>query len=144
MASPLLETATAGASPPSETAFVSGSVGVGTGTSLQGTAFFDTGVADSTPVVNVTYQVVPTQTFCPPPMFNPCAPVWTGSATPTYFGWFAEWNTVGVANGNYYLNIFAQDAASNTTYTLASHIAISVANPPPTTSMLIPGSGATV
>jgi Big-like domain-containing protein len=64
------------------------------------------------------------------------------TATPTIYGWLAGWNTTTVPNGTYTLQSEAYDAAGLTGY--SSGVAITVNNPPPTTSVLIPSTGATV
>jgi hypothetical protein len=111
---------------------------------LAGTAFFDTAVTDSNPVVKVWYVVNLNRTFCPPPVGNPCPPVAHLAATPTLSGWIAVWNTDTAKNGIYKLTIFAQDNASGTSYIIDGPITITVGNPPPTTSLLVPANDATL
>jgi hypothetical protein len=64
------------------------------------------------------------------------------TATPTLYGWLAGWNTTAVPNGTYTLQSEAYDAAGLSSY--SSGIAITVNNARPTTSVLIPSTGATV
>jgi hypothetical protein len=62
------------------------------------------------------------------------------TGTPTYYGWLAGWNTTTVPNGNYTLQSVAYDSGGLSTY--SAGITVHVANPPPTTSVLVPSSGA--
>jgi large repetitive protein len=62
------------------------------------------------------------------------------TATPTYYGWLAQWNTAGVASGIYDLMSVATDANGNTLTSFP--MTILVENPMPTTAVLIPSSGA--
>ena len=63
------------------------------------------------------------------------------TASPTIYGWIASWNTTTVPNGTYVL----QSVASSGGFTGTSPgITISVNNPPPTTSVVLPSSGATL
>ena len=64
------------------------------------------------------------------------------TATPTLFGWLANWNTTTVPNGTYSLQSVATDAAASTESSNA--ITITVNNQPPTTAVLIPSGGATL
>ena len=63
------------------------------------------------------------------------------TATPTYYGWLAQWNTTTVPNGTYSLQSVATDSIGETTS--SSPITVAVNNPPPTTTVLIPSNGAT-
>jgi hypothetical protein len=63
------------------------------------------------------------------------------TATPTIYGWIALWNTTGVANGTYTLQSVASlNGVSGT----SSPVTITVNNPAPSTSVIIPASGATM
>src|ERR1017187_6393583 len=63
------------------------------------------------------------------------------TATPTIYGWLCGWNTTTVPNGTYTL----VSLASNSVGTVASSgVSITIKNPPPTTSVLIPSNGATL
>jgi chitinase len=65
-----------------------------------------------------------------------------GTATPTYYGWLYSWNTTTVPNGSYTLRSEAFNSGGTA---FSPSVSIAVANsPPPTTSVLIPKSGATV
>ena len=62
------------------------------------------------------------------------------TGTPTFYGWLAQWNTTTVPNGTYAL----QSVGSYSGGTVASApITVTVDNPP-TASVLIPSSGATL
>jgi hypothetical protein len=64
------------------------------------------------------------------------------TATPTFYGWLARWNTTTVPNGTYTLQSVAsyKGGVSGT----SPPITITVNNSPPTTSVLIPAGGATM
>jgi hypothetical protein len=63
------------------------------------------------------------------------------AATPTIYGWLAHWNTTAVPNGTYTLQSVATyvGGVSGT----SAGVTITVNNASPTTSVLIPSSGAT-
>jgi hypothetical protein len=63
------------------------------------------------------------------------------TATPTYYGWLAQWNATAVPNGTYSLQSVATDTVAKTT--TSSPITVTVDNPAPTTTVLIPSNGAT-
>ena len=63
------------------------------------------------------------------------------TATPTLYGWLCSWNTTTVPNGSYVLVSEAFGASGST---FSSGVSITVNNPPPTTSVLIPSNGATL
>jgi uncharacterized protein YjbI with pentapeptide repeats len=62
--------------------------------------------------------------------------------TATYYGWLAEWNTTTVANGSYTLQSVATD--NDGAQATSSPVSITVNNPAPTTTVLIPSKGATL
>ena len=64
-----------------------------------------------------------------------------GTGTPTIYGELAQWNTLGVPNGTYTLQSIATDQLGSTGS--SAPISVTVNNPPPTTSVLIPSNGAT-
>jgi hypothetical protein len=129
---------------------LTGNVSTGTATTtLSGTAFFDASVSPTagSHLVSVQYDLLPQQPFCPPPITNPCPNVPVAQGTPTLYGWIGVWDTTHTNNGTYELEVFAEDLnASGTMYTDSSYgpITITVANPAPTTSVLIPSNGATL
>jgi predicted Zn-dependent protease len=63
------------------------------------------------------------------------------TATPTFYGWLANWNTTSVPNGTYTLQSVA--SYSGGVSGSSSPITIAVNNPPPTTSVIIPSNNAT-
>jgi len=65
-----------------------------------------------------------------------------GTGTSTIYGYLFGWNTASVPDGSYTLQSLATDAASNTAY--SAGISVIVDNTPPTTSVLVPSTGATV
>jgi uncharacterized protein YjbI with pentapeptide repeats len=64
------------------------------------------------------------------------------TATSTFVGWLAQWNTTGVPYGSYSLQSVAIDA-DNTTDT-STPVSVTVNLQPPTTAVLVPAGGATV
>ena len=64
------------------------------------------------------------------------------TATPTLYGWLAQWNTTAVPNGTYTLQSVATDTVAETTKSLP--ITVTVVNPAPTTTVTIPSYGATL
>jgi hypothetical protein len=64
------------------------------------------------------------------------------TAVPTYYGWLAGWNTTTVPNGTYTLESEAYDAAGLTAY--STGVTVNVNNPPPSTTVVVPSTGATV
>ncbi len=63
-----------------------------------------------------------------------------GSGTLTSYGYLDAWNTTTVPGGTYTLQSLATDGAGNTTY--SAPISVTVDNTPPTTSVLVPSTGA--
>jgi hypothetical protein len=63
------------------------------------------------------------------------------TATPTYFGWLAGWNTTTVPNGTFTLQSVASYPGGVTA--TSPGITITVNNLPPTTAVLLPSNGAT-
>ena len=64
------------------------------------------------------------------------------TAAPTQYGWIAFWNSTTVPNGSYTLDSEATDGAGYEG--VSAGVTVVVDNPPPTTSVLIPSSGASV
>jgi acetyl esterase/lipase len=70
------------------------------------------------------------------------------SGTPTLYGWLAAWNTTNVPNGSYTLRsvatyqngVVAQGGVTAT----STGVTITVDNPAPTTTVVLPSNGATV
>jgi Bacterial Ig domain len=65
-----------------------------------------------------------------------------GTATPTLYGYIFVWNTTSVPNGTYTLQSLVTDVAGNFEY--STGISVTVANPTPTTAVVIPSGGASV
>jgi streptogramin lyase len=63
------------------------------------------------------------------------------TATPTYYGWLCSWNTTTVPNGSYLLSSLAFNSTGSA-YSVGG-VNITVNNPTPTTSVVIPLNGAT-
>jgi len=64
------------------------------------------------------------------------------TATLTYYGWLCNWNTTTVPNGSYVLVSEASNAIGSA---FSAGVTITVSNiPAPTTSVLVPATGATV
>ncbi len=65
-----------------------------------------------------------------------------GATKPTVYGWLGQWNTTTVPNGTYTLQSVASYAGglSGT----SAPITITVSNAAPTTSVLVPSTGATL
>jgi hypothetical protein len=145
----LLAAGAAGASP-TINFVLTGSASTGTAsTTLSGTAFLDASVTPTagSHIVSVDYDLLPSQPICPPPPGNPCSDTQVAQGTPTLYGWLAGWDTTQTDNGTYQLEVFVEDVdTGGTVYSESSSgpIAITVANPAPTTSVLIPSNGATV
>ncbi len=64
------------------------------------------------------------------------------TATRTYLGWLAQWDSAAVPNGTYSLQSVATDAANTTDTSTA--ISVTVNNQPPATAVLVPSGGASV
>ena len=61
-----------------------------------------------------------------------------GTATPTVYGYLYQLNTTTVPNGSYTVQSVATDTAGNSGWSLG--VSLTVDNPPPTTSVIIPSS----
>ena len=64
------------------------------------------------------------------------------TATPTNYGWLANWNSTSVPNGNYTLQSVASFAGGGSG--TGPGVTVTVNNPPPVTTVLVPSSNATV
>ena len=65
------------------------------------------------------------------------------TATSTYFGWLASWDTTTVPNGTYAIQSVASYLVFNGGTTTSPDVAITINNPP-ATSVLVPSIGATL
>ena len=63
------------------------------------------------------------------------------TATLSYYGWLCSWNTTTVPNGSYAL-VSKASGAGGAAFG-GSAVSITVNNPPPITTVLVPASGAT-
>jgi hypothetical protein len=63
-------------------------------------------------------------------------------ATPTAYGWLGGFSTMTVPNGTYTLQSVAYDAAGDNAF--SAPVTVTVNNPAPTTSVLLPSNGATL
>ncbi len=105
-----------------------------TGT-LSGVTYLDAGAYDA-PGVTITKVVFEVTN-------DPTGPQVVATATPTIYGWLAQWNTTAsIASGIYDLVSVATDSHGNTATSFP--VQIQVNNPPPTTKILIPSSGVTL
>ena len=63
-----------------------------------------------------------------------------GTASLTVYGYYYLWNTTTVPDGSYTVQSLVTDQSSNTAY--STGVSVTVDNTPPTTSVLVPASGA--
>ena len=99
-----------------------------TGSTLSGTSLFDATASDAGGVAKVQFALTGgslNQTV-------------VGTAVPTLYGYLFQLNTTTVANGTYTLQSVASDAGGNVG--LSSGVPITIANAPPTTSVILPSS----
>ena len=64
-----------------------------------------------------------------------------GTATPTLYGWLCSWNTTTVPNASY---VLVSEAFNSAGSAFSSGVSMTVKNPLPTTSVLVPAKGATL
>ena len=64
------------------------------------------------------------------------------TGTSTYYGWLAKWNTTTVPNGTYSLQTVAAYAGGVSGP--SAPVSITVDNPPPSSTVLVPAGGARV
>ena len=95
------------------------------------TALLDAGASSAVGIASVTFEV----------SGGTLSDQVVATATPTYYGWLAQWNTTAVPNGTYSLQSVATDTVAEAT--TSSPITVTVNNPAPTTTVLIPSNGAT-
>ena len=110
--------------PPSTAVLIPSSSGV----TLSNTAVLDASAADAGGVAKVQFALTGgtlNQTV-------------VGTAVPTVYGYILELNTTTVPNGTYTLQSLASDTAGNTGS--SAGVQITIANPPPSTAVLIPSS----
>ena len=61
------------------------------------------------------------------------------TAAPTYYGWLCSWNTTTVPNGSYER---LRPGEGGSAFSIGRQLTVN--NPPPTTSVLLPSNGATL
>ncbi len=115
----------AGAQSPSTSVLVPSS-----GATLSGSTYLDASGSNATSVKFLLFGGT----------YGFAAPV-VCTATLTYYGWVCAWNTTTVPNGSYVLLSYASEADGSA---FSSGVSITVNNPPPSTTVLIPASGATL
>ncbi len=115
----------AGAQSPSTSVLVPSS-----GATLSGSTYLDASATNATSVEFLLFGGT----------YGYSAPV-ACTATLTYYGWLCSWNTTDVPNGSYAL---VSEASGTDGSAFSSGVSITVNNPPPSTTVLIPASGATL
>ena len=100
------------------------------GATLSGANYFDAEASDSPGVTKVVFEL----------SGGTLSNQVIATATPTIYGWLAQWPSATVPNGSYSLVSVATDADGNTD----PSVPISIAGDNPMTSVLIPSAGATV
>ena len=102
------------------------------GSSVEGSLWLDAGAGDAPGVTKVVFEL----------SGGTLSDQVIATATPTLFGWLAQWNTTRVPNGTYTLQSVASDANADTD--TSEPISVTVSNQPPATAVLIPSKGATL
>jgi hypothetical protein len=64
------------------------------------------------------------------------------AGSPTLYGWLAQWNTTTVPDGTYTIESVATDTEGFST--TSAPITVTVDNPPPTTTVVLPSNGASL
>jgi hypothetical protein len=100
------------------------------GATLSGSTYLDASATNATSVEFVLFGGI--YGFSPPVVCT---------ATPTLYGWLCAWNTKTVPNNSYVL-VAVAFGAGGTSFSTA--VNVSVQNPQPTTSVLVPSDGAVV
>ena len=91
------------------------------GATLAGAPYLDALAADAPGVTNVVFEL----SGGPSSLSDQVI----ATATPTYYGWLAKWNTTSVPNGTYTLQSVATDADNNSD--TSTPVSITVDNPLP-------------
>jgi hypothetical protein len=103
------------------------------GASLSGAkALLDASASSALGIASVTFEV----------SGNGLTDQVVATGTLTYYGYLAQWNTTAVPNGTYTLQSVATDSLSETA--ASAPITVTVNNPPPSTTVLVPSGGATL
>jgi outer membrane protein assembly factor BamB len=101
------------------------------GATLTGTQYLDASTSDTGGVAKVEFDLTGST------LNNALI----ATATLTYYGWLAGWDTTTVANGTYTLQSVAYDASGASSTSTGVTITV---NNPPTTTVIIPSNGATL
>jgi uncharacterized protein YjbI with pentapeptide repeats len=99
---------------------------------LSGAPYLDAGAADAPGVTKVVFEL----------SGGTYSDQVVATGSPTLVGWAAQWSSTSVANGPYSLVSVATDADGNTDTSDA--VAVTVDNPSPTTTVVLPGNDATL
>jgi hypothetical protein len=103
------------------------------GAALQGTSsLLDAGASSTNGIASVVFEITG----------GSISDRVIGSGAATLYGWLATWDTTTVPNGTYTLQSVATDKVGLTA--TSAPVTITVNNPPPTTSVWVPSSGATL
>ena len=103
------------------------------GATLSGAkALLDASASSAAGIASVTYEV----------SGNGLSDQVVATGTPSLYGYLAQWNTTAVPNGTYTLQSVATNTVAETT--TSSPITITVDNPTPSSSVLIPSNGTSV
>ncbi len=102
------------------------------GAILAGRPYLDAGASDGPGVTKVVFEL----------SGGTLSNQVIATATRTYLGWLAQWDSATVPNGTYSLDSVATDAVN--TIDTSTPISVTVNNPPPSTTVLVPSNGTTL
>jgi LmbE family N-acetylglucosaminyl deacetylase len=103
------------------------------GAAFSGTTLLDAGASASVSVNTVQFVL----------SGGSCRQSVIGTATLTYYGYLFSWNTTSVPDGDYTLQSLVTDEFGNTAYSAGINVVVDNSTPP-STSVVIPSSGATL
>jgi hypothetical protein len=104
------------------------------GATLSGSALLDAAGSDNIGVTQVQFEVSGGPSNLKDQL--------VATASPSVYGWLANWNTTNVLNGTYSLQSVATDTEG--LLTTAAPITVSLNNPAPVTSVVIPSNNTSV